>query len=126
MRVAVTGAGGGLGRAFRERGAAGHEVVGFTHADLPVEQGKLVEEHLAAAQPDVILHLAAMTSVDRCEEDPDAAFAVNVQGAENVARAAERCGAVLVLLSTDYVFDGEKDEPFDEWDQPNPLSEYGA
>jgi dTDP-4-dehydrorhamnose reductase len=126
MRVAVTGAGGGLGRAFRERGAAGHEVVGFSHADLPVEDRDLVEERLVAARPEVVLHLAAMTSVDRCEEDPVAAFAINVEGTANVARTAERCGAVLVLLSTDYVFDGEKDEPFDEWDQPNPLSEYGA
>jgi dTDP-4-dehydrorhamnose reductase len=125
MRVAVTGAGGGLGRAFRERGAAGHEVVGFRHVDLQVEDADLVEQRLVPIRPDVVLHLASMTSVDECEEDPDAARTVNVEGTANVARAAERCGAVLVLLSTDYVFDGEKDAPYDERDEPNPLSVYG-
>jgi dTDP-4-dehydrorhamnose reductase len=126
MRIAVTGAGGGVGRAFRERGARGHEVIGFAHRDLPVEDADVVHDRLGSARPDVVLHLAAMTSVDGCEEDPESAAAVNVRGTANVAGATERSGALLVLLSTDYVFDGEKEEPYDERDEPHPLSVYGA
>jgi dTDP-4-dehydrorhamnose reductase len=126
VRVAVTGAGGGLGRAFLERGAGGHEVIPFTHRELPVEDAGAVDQEIVSARPDVVLHLAALTSVDRCEQDPDTALAVNVRGTANVARATKRSGATLVLLSTDYVFDGEKDEPYDERDEPNPLSVYGT
>lgn len=126
MRIAVTGAGGGLGRAFQERGSAGHDVIPFTHADLPVEDGDAVTEALAGARPDVVLHLAAMTSVDACEWDVDAAFRINVRGTLNVAGAALRLGALLVALSTDYVFDGEKEEPYDERDEPNPINAYGG
>ena len=126
MKIAVTGAGGGLGRAFQERGAAGHDVVPFEHRDLPVEDPDAVVERLTAARPDVVLHLAAMTSVDECERDVDAAFRVNVRGTLNVAGASARLGALLVALSTDYVFDGEKDEPYDERDEPNPINAYGG
>jgi dTDP-4-dehydrorhamnose reductase len=126
VRIAVTGAGGGVGRAFLEHGAGAHDILPFTHAELPVEDPGTVGESLAAARPDLVLHLAAMTSVDECERDPEGAFAVNVRGTDNVAREAEAAGAVLVALSTDYVFDGEKEEPYDERDIPNPLSVYGA
>jgi dTDP-4-dehydrorhamnose reductase len=126
VRIAVTGAGGGLGRAFQEHGASAHDVLPFTHAELPVEDGAAVEVRLAEARPDLVLHLAAMTSVDECELDPERAFAVNVRGTDNVARAAAFAGAILVALSTDYVFDGEKEEAYDERDFPNPLSVYGA
>ena len=126
MRIAVTGAGGGLGRAFLGTGAGAHEVTPFAHADLPVEDGPAVEERLREARPDLVLHLAARTSVDRCEEEPDRAFDVNVQGTENVARVAATLRAILIVLSTDYVFDGEKDGPYHERDRPNPLSVYGV
>ena len=126
MRIAVTGSGGGLGRAFLDHREDDHDVVPFTHAELPVEDRAAVAQRLEEARPDLVLHLAAMTSVDGCEEDPERAFAVNVRGTDNVARAAAAAGAVLVVLSTDYVFDGEKEEPYDERDVPNPLSVYGA
>jgi dTDP-4-dehydrorhamnose reductase len=126
VRIAVTGAGGGLGRAFLESEAGAHDLVPFTHAELPVEDGAAVRERLAQAGPDMILHLAAMTSVDGCEVDPERAFAVNVRGTDSVARAAAAAGAVLVVLSTDYVFDGGKEDAYDERDVPNPLSVYGA
>jgi dTDP-4-dehydrorhamnose reductase len=126
VRIAVTGAGGGLGRAFREREAEGHEVIPFTHRDVPVEDADRVAGALGEAQPDVVLHLAAMTSVDHCERDVDAAFRVNVRGTLNVASAASSLGAPMVLLSTDYVFDGEKDGPYDERDRPNPINAYGG
>ncbi|HEX2030355.1 MAG TPA: dTDP-4-dehydrorhamnose reductase [Actinomycetota bacterium] len=124
MRIAVTGAGGGLGTAFREA-APTEDVVAFGHGDLPVEDLDRVAERLVAVRPDVVLHLAAKTSVDGCEEDPEGAYVVNALGTLAVARAARDAGALLVALSTDYVFDGEKDAPYDEVDAPNPLSVYG-
>jgi len=126
VRIAVTGAGGGLGRAFLARGAAGHEVSPFTHRELPVEDAPTVLERLGPVEPDVVLHLAAMTSVDDCERNPQAAFRVNVRGTLNVAEAATATDALLVFLSTDYVFDGEKEEPYDEGDEPNPVNAYGG
>lgn len=125
MRIAVTGAGGGLGTAFREAVGAEHEVVAFTHDELPVEDLELVAERLSAARPEVILHLAAKTSVDGCEGDPEGAYVTNAVGTLAVARAARDAGALLVALSTDYVFDGDKEGPYEEGDPPNPLSVYG-
>ncbi|MGH2545384.1 MAG: dTDP-4-dehydrorhamnose reductase [Actinomycetota bacterium] len=125
MRIAVTGAGGGLGRAFLASVPAGHEVHGFARADLDVRDHDEVVRTLVPLEPDVILHLAAMTSVDGCQAEPGRASEANVLGSFNVAAAARRCGARLVALATDYVFDGEKGTPYDERDRPNPLSVYG-
>jgi dTDP-4-dehydrorhamnose reductase len=125
VRIAVTGAGGGLGRAFLSRGAGGQDVIPFTHRDLAVEDAQATRAALLGARPEVVVHLAAMTSVDGCERDPEGARLVNVEGTANVARAAREAGASLVALSTDYVFDGQKEDPYDERDEPNPLSVYG-
>lgn len=125
MRIAVTGAGGGLGRAFIERAPSRHEVIPFTHDDLPVEDRHAVMRGLVPPGPDIVVHAAAMTSVDGCEERPEAAFRVNALGTRNVAIAAREAGAILVAVSTDYVFDGEKGEPYHEFDEPRPLSTYG-
>lgn len=124
MRVAVTGAGGGLGRAFLARGAEGLEVRAFPRAELDVTDPVAVERVLDPVTPDVILHLAAMTSVDGCEREPEAAFVANAMGTLHVALAARRAGALLVAMSTDYVFDGAKGAPYVESDPPNPLSAY--
>jgi dTDP-4-dehydrorhamnose reductase len=125
MRIAVTGAGGALGRAVS--GAAGeqHELIPFEHGELAVEDRSAVMEQLVSAQPEMIIHAAAMTSVDGCEENPRGAFLANALGTRNVALAAARAGAVLVYISTDYVFDGEKGEPYHEFDTTNPISVYG-
>jgi dTDP-4-dehydrorhamnose reductase len=125
MRIVVTGAGGGLGRAFTARAAAQHDVVGLTHEELPVEDRDAVRGRVSEARPEAVVHLAAMTAVDACEEDPDRARAVNAGGTANVADAAASTGALLVYTSTDYVFDGEKEEPYVESDAPNPISVYG-
>lgn len=125
MRIAVTGAGGGVGRAFLERGARGHDVVPFTHAEVAVEDADATHRALTGAKPEVILHLAARTSVDGCEEDAASAHRVNVEGTANVARAAREVAALLVALSTDYVFDGEQDATYDERAVPNPINVYG-
>ena len=112
----VTGAGGQLGRAlceeFDEDG-----VVCLTRAEWDVE----LPPPAALGAPDVVLHAAAWTNVDGAEDDPQGAAAVNVGGTANVAAL----GVPLVLYSTDYVFDGRKDEPYLESDGPNPESAYG-
>ncbi|MCA1727325.1 MAG: dTDP-4-dehydrorhamnose reductase [Actinobacteria bacterium] len=125
MRIAVTGANGGLGRAFLEQAPPHHEVHGFAHADLPVEDYDAVMQTLVPLQPEAILHLAAKTRVDACEEDEAAAFRVNAVGSGNVALAARACGARLLAVSTDYVFDGTKGEPYHEFDRANPVNVYG-
>lgn len=125
MRVAITGAAGGVGRAVAERAPGRHELLRFSHDDLPVEDRHAVLQRLVPAEPEVILHLAAMTSVDACEGDPDGAFQANAVGTANVALAARATGALLVAVSTDYVFDGTKGSPYHEHDEPNPLSVYG-
>lgn len=126
MRIAVTGAAGALGRAVVATFGKQHELVPFAHGDLAVEDHSAVMERLVPVQPEVIIHAAAMTSVDGCEEDPRGAFLANALGTRNVALAAAGAGAVLVYISTDYVFDGEKGEPYHEFDVTNPISVYGA
>ncbi len=127
MRVFVTGAGGQLGREVAERAeAAGDGVVRATHGSLSLEDRRAVDAALDAARPDVVIHCAALTNVDRCEEEPRAAEAANALGTEHVADAAARVGAHLLYVSTDYVFDGTGVRPYVESDAPNPISVYGA
>jgi dTDP-4-dehydrorhamnose reductase len=125
VRLAVTGANGGLGRAFLAAVPPHHEVHPFAHADLAVEDLDAVMQALVPMRPDAILHFAAMTKVDPCEADEPAAFRVNALGSRNVALAARACGARVLAVSTDYVFDGAKGAPYHEFDAPNPLSIYG-
>ncbi len=124
VRVLVTGAGGQLGHEL-VRAFADHDVVGVTHADLDVADRDAVLACVTTLRPDTIVHAAAWTAVDACESDPARAFAVNALGNRNLAEAARRTDTHLVSFSTDYVFDGEKPEPYDEWDAPNPRSVYG-
>ncbi len=79
---------------------------------------------ITCAKPDVIIHLAAFSDVDRCEIDPDIANKINSDGTGNVAKSCRECGAKMVLLSTDYVFDGISG-PYSENDVPNPINVYG-
>lgn len=124
MRVFVTGAGGQVGREL-QAAFADDEVTAAAHTDLDVADRDEVRTAIEAAGPDVILHAAAWTAVDACEDDPDLAFAVNARGTTNVAEAADAVGAFLCYFSTDYVFDGTKPEPYVESDPTNPLSVYG-
>jgi len=126
MKVAITGANGQLGsdvvKAFV---AAGHEVVGLTHADIEVADLDSVMGCLRAIRPAVVVNTAAMHHVENCERQPEQAFAVNAMGARNLATAAQELHAVLMHVSTDYVFDGEAGIPYEERDLPRPLSVYG-
>ena len=125
MRIAVTGAGGGLGRAFVARAPAHHDLHPFTRAELPVDDYHAAMQTLVPLAPDAILHLAAKTSVDECERDEDDAFRQNAIGTRNVALAARACGAMLLAVSTDYVFDGSKGAPYHEFDGTHPVNVYG-
>jgi dTDP-4-dehydrorhamnose reductase len=126
MKVLVTGAGGMLGRdVMLAAGNAGHDVVGFGHAELDIADAATVGKKLDLERPDVVINCAAWTDVDGAEEAEEEAFAVNGTGAGNVAAAAAAVNASVVYISSDYVFDGAKGAPYVETDQPAPLSAYG-
>jgi dTDP-4-dehydrorhamnose reductase len=106
-------------------GNAGHDVVGFGRTELDVADAAAVTKKFEFERPDVVINCAAWTDVDGAEEAEEAAMAVNRDGAGNVAAAAAGHGASVVYVSSDYVFDGAKGEPYVETDQPAPLSAYG-
>jgi dTDP-4-dehydrorhamnose reductase len=124
----VTGAGGGLGRAFVEwastAGLSETDVAAFTHTELDITDPAAVEETVAAVAPDAIVNCAAFTKVDACETEPDTAFRANALGPQHLAASANKHGAMVLHVSTDYVFDGKKETPYTEEDAPNPQSEY--
>ena len=123
MTVLVTGAGGQLGRAaLRELGADG---IGLRRADLDVTEAAAVLAAAQQHQPTLILHVAAWTDVDGAETDRDGAYRANVLANRHVAEAAKAVGARLVTVSTDFVFDGHKREPYVESDATGPISYYG-
>ncbi|MFN8233306.1 MAG: NAD(P)-dependent oxidoreductase [Actinomycetota bacterium] len=125
MRLVVTGAGGGLARAFLAQLAAHHEVTPFTHAELDVGDHDAVLRSVPALAPHVIVNLAAFTAVDANETEPARAWRDNALGPQSLALAARACDAWLLHVSTDYVFDGTKGSAYDEFDEPRPLSVYG-
>ena len=124
MRVLVTGAGGLVG-AEVVRAFEGHDVTACDHTRLDVTDRQTVLEAVLATRAELVIHPAAWTNVDACEDDPDRAYAVNGLGTRHVAEAARRGGAHLLYVSTDYVFDGELDRPYAEWYATNPMSVYG-
>ena len=127
MRVLVTGAGGMLGRAVVETALRlGHDVHAATRGELDVTDPTAVHRALAERRPQAVVNCAAYTDVDGAESDRAAAAAVNDAGAGHVAAAATEVGARIVHVSTDYVFDGSKREPWLESDPVAPLGAYGA
>ena len=124
MKATILGASGLLGKALM-REWSGDEVVGLGSRDVDIRNADKVREVLQKARPDWIVLAAAYTDVDGCESHPDRAFAVNRDGAVNVAQAAQRIGAKLLFLSSDYVFDGKKTSPYETGDARNPQSVYG-
>jgi dTDP-4-dehydrorhamnose reductase len=117
-RVLITGASGQLGRALQDM-FADEDVLSLSHEDWDVAFPP--SDKLSQGAFDLVLHAAAWTDVDGAEADPQGATAVNVGGTASAASL----GAALATFSTDYVFDGRKDEPYVESDGPNPLSAYG-
>ncbi len=126
MRLLVTGAAGMLGRdVVTAAGDAGHEVVGLARADLDITDADAVRAAVEAAHPDAVVNCAAWTDVDGAEEHEAAATAVNGAGAGTVATAAAAIGALLVHVSSDYVFDGTASEPYAEDAATGPQGAYG-
>jgi len=123
MRVVITGANGQLGRALQEA-LQEHELFLIDLPQHDVTDPRIVGT-IAECSPDLVIHAAAMTDVDGCERDPDLAFRVNEVGTRNVAEVCRICDAGLLYVSTDYVFDGSKREPYLESDRPNPVCVYG-
>lgn len=123
-RVLVTGAGGQIGREV-VAAFADHDLIAADHRALEVADRDAVLQAITSTAPDTVVHAGAWTAVDACEGDPDRAFRVNALGTRHVAEAARRVGARICYLSTDYVFDGTKADPYVEWDTPNPVSVYG-
>lgn len=125
MKILVTGAGGMLGSDLVERFSKGHEVTGVTRQNFDILKEQEIRASLARVRPDWVIHSAAYTNVDGCEKEPDKAFAVNADGARDVARACWSVGARMLYVSTDYVYDGTKGSPYVETDPVNPLNVYG-
>ena len=126
-RVLLTGAGGQLGTdvVLAAPAHTGIELHPFDRASLDVTDDAQVNKIVESVHPDVILHAGAYTAVDDCESNESQATAVNAEGTKNLVAAVSQSGARVIYVSTDYVFDGTKADPYLEADMPNPASVYG-
>ena len=126
--ILITGADGLLGYDLMKTLSQGkdHHVIATNRQRFDITDLEATTSFLEEARPEVIVHAAAFTDVDACEIEKERAFQTNASGARNVALAARRVGAKLVYISTDYVFDGVKEAPYQEEDRPNPINIYGA
>lgn len=125
MRVLLTG---GQGQLARDLAAvyAHEDVTALSRAELDITNPEQIEAAVAGIRPHLIVNTAAYHQVDRCESEPEMSFLVNAAAPQRLAASANRHGAVLVHISTDYVFDGEQRRPYREDDPVGPLSVYGA
>ena len=127
MRIVVTGRQGQVARALAEvEPTPNVEIINLGRPQLDLAAPETVGPALCAAAPDIVVNAAAYTAVDQAEREPEIASAVNGIGAGAVAEAAHALGVPVIHLSTDYVFDGEKDGFYTQRDQPNPQSAYAA
>jgi dTDP-4-dehydrorhamnose reductase len=124
-KAVVVGAGGGLGQALMARLPRTFKTVGLTHRDLDICRRNEVVACVSDHKPDVIFNAAGLSDVDVCENDRWQAYLVNRDGTKHLSQAASDTGALLVLPSSDLVFDGAKMTPYVEEDSPNPLSIFG-
>jgi len=125
MRATVFGASGLLGHDLIHQ-LHGHELTALSSRDADLRDRARVRDVIVDSRPDWILLSAAYTDVDSCESNRDRAFAVNCEGAVNVALGARETGSRLLFLSSDYVFDGSKRSPYETSDARNPIGVYGA
>ena len=124
MKIIIIGSTGQLGTDLMKTLKHKHEVIGLTHQDIEVTDYNsclILKKH----HPDVIINTAAFHKTDQCEEEPLKTFSVNAIGTRNVATISKEIGATTIFISTDYVFDGSKNEPYKEDDTPNPINTYG-
>jgi len=128
VKVLITGARGQLGHDLAAAFAADptpHEVVACDRTALDLADRDSVLSAITGTRPDAVVNAGAWTAVDACEDDPDRAWRINALGVRHVMDGARRVGAHVCHVSTDYVFDGTKHDPYVEWDRPNPQSVYG-
>jgi dTDP-4-dehydrorhamnose reductase len=125
MRILITGARGQLGRELQVAFAS-QTVLATDEPELDVTDAAAVGRAVDAFRPELIIHAAALTDTRGCENDPGLAMRVNGDGARNVALACRRVGAALLYVSTNEVFDGAKDEPYQETDEPRAINAYGS
>lgn len=141
MKVFVTGVGGQLGYdVMNELAKRGHEVIGsdiqgkenialpYAYVQLDITDKKAVENTITSIQPDAVIHCAAWTAVDAAEEEQNKAkvFAINVDGTRNIAEACKKCDCKMIYISTDYVFNGQGEEPWQaDCKDYSPLNVYG-
>lgn len=126
MKVLVTGAGGQVGRMLLATCPAGVDLLACAHADLDIGDARAVAELVGRERPDTIINAAAYTAVDRAESEPETARRINSEGPGHLAASAEACGARLIHLSTDFVFDGQSCSPYRPEAPTSPLSVYGV
>jgi dTDP-4-dehydrorhamnose reductase len=125
MKIVIIGSGGRLGQALVEAYREKFSVVGFSHSQIDLADFDEIEQFITPIEFDLLINCAAMTNVDMCEEQPEEAFRVNAGAPDILAEICEKKNARLVHFSTDYVFDGTKEEPYLEEDEAHPVSVYG-
>ena len=126
MKVLVTGVKGQLGYdVVRELQKRGHEAVGVDIDEMDITDAAAVERVMTEVQPDAVIHCGAYTAVDRAEEDIEICRRVNVDGTENIAKICKKLGCKMLYLSTDYIFSGDGERPWEPDDEASPLNAYG-
>src|SRR5256886_6262772 len=125
QRIVIVGAGGRLGAALAREYARDYNVAGFNHAQLDLGKPEQMRTRLGQLEFDVLINAAAQTNVDRCETEREEAFALNAEAPRVLAEICHAKAARFIHISTDYVFDGEKREPYTEEDEARPISVYG-
>lgn len=126
MKVLVTGVKGQLGYdVVRELQKCGHETVGVDIDEMDITDAAAVERVMTEVQPDAVIHCSAYTAVDRAEEDTEICRRVNVDGTENIAKICKKLDCKMLYLSTDYVFSGDGERPWEPDDEASPLNAYG-
>ena len=124
-RLLITGGAGLLGKEVRDVFRPDHEVLSVDIRECDVTSAIACRGTIGAFRPDVVIHCAAYTAVDKAESEEAAAFAVNAEGTRNVARECRARGVLLVAFGSDYIFDGKSGRPYVEEDAARPLSAYG-
>jgi dTDP-4-dehydrorhamnose reductase len=126
MKVLITGGNGQLGWELQRAVPAGVQAVAVGRQELDITNPNTIERLFKKTRPAVVINTAAYTAVDKAEQEKELAYAVNAQGAANIARAAMEHGAQVIHISTDFVFDGKKSRPYLPEDTPGPINVYGA
>lgn len=125
MKIIILGGKGQLGKEFENFLKDKAEIYSFSHLELDVLNQELLIKKIQEIKPEIVINCSAYTKVDKAEEEKEECIKVNAIGAKNVSYASYKVGAKIIYFSTDYIFDGEKESPYTELDNPNPISTYG-